>query len=227
MRGRAPVLSVDNPHVLEVPMANAACTDTGAHESASQNALMHRIQAGDQVAMDEALDQFWDPLVKYARGFLGSQDAAEDAAQETFVRLWRNRHRWNAAESLRPYLYRVLRNHILNERRAHRVRARWRDQVLRRKSRGPATPVELTEHGELSDAVNSALSALPPRRREVFTLARFHGLSYQEIAAALEISPQTVANQMSAALSALREELAPFLATSSHAHLRLLSTSDR
>jgi len=175
------------------------------------DSLMHRIQSGDHGALDEALSLYWIPLVRYASGFLGSSDAAEDAAQEVFVRLWRHRHEWSATESLRAYLYRILRNHLLNERRAQRVRSRWRERVLRKRLRDPATPVEIAEHGELSEAVRAALDALPPRRREVFTLARFHGLSYREIAETLDVSPQTVANQMSAALTTLRERLAPFL----------------
>lgn len=188
----------------------------------ARSSWMTRIQAGDHAALEEVLAEYWEPLVRYSRSFLGSRDAAEDAAQETFVRLWRHRNEWCASESIRAYLYRILHNHLLNERRARKVRARWRDQAVRRKPRGPATPIELAERSELSDAVKEALAALPPRRREVFTLARFHGLSYAEIAEVLNVSPQTVANQMSAALSTLRDRLSPFLANSGLAHLRLL-----
>jgi len=187
--------------------------------------LMERIQAGDPGALNEALAEFWEPLVRYAHSFLGSSDAAEDAAQETFVRLWRHREEWSATESLRAYLYRIIRNHLMNERRAQRVRARWRDRVLRRPPRGPTTPMEITEHGELADAVRAAIEDLPPRRREVFILARFHGLSYGEVAETLDVSPQTVANQMSAALKTLRERLAPFLVSGDGVrHLRLVSS---
>jgi RNA polymerase sigma-70 factor (ECF subfamily) len=62
----------------------------------------------------------------------------------------------------------------------------------------------------LEDAFREALGALPPRKREVFTLARFQGLSYAEIAGVLGTSPQTVANQMSAALQQLRVALRSF-----------------
>jgi len=187
--------------------------------------LMRRIQAGDHNALDEALSLFWEPLVRYAGNFLGSSDAAEDAAQEAFVRLWRHRAEWSATESLRAYLYRILRNHLLNERRAQRVRARWREKVLRKEPRGPVTPLEFAEHGELNAAIRTALDELPPRRREIFTLARHHGLSYREIAQTLGVSPQTVANQMSAALMTLREELAPFLGNAGDIpHLRLVSS---
>jgi RNA polymerase sigma-70 factor, ECF subfamily len=183
---------------------------------------MHRIQAGDHGALDEALEKYWEPLVRYAYGSLGNRDGAEDSAQEAFVRLWQHRAEWCAQGSLRGYLYRILRNYLHNERRAMRVRARWRDRALRRERRGPLTPIEFVERSELSDAVGAALSALPPRRREIFSLSRVHGLSYQEIAETLGISPQTVANQMSAALSTLREQLARFRPTATQPHLRLV-----
>jgi len=196
--------------------------DLAVDERPDDADLMHRIQSGEHRALDEALSEYWEPLVRYASGFLGSSDAAEDAAQEAFVRLWKHRNKWSATESLRAYLYRILRNYILDERRAQRVRSRWRERALLRKPHGPMTPVEYLEHGELSDAVSTALADLPPRRREVFTLARFHGLSYAEIAEAMDVSPQTVANQMSAALSTLRERLAPFLAPPDRPHLWLV-----
>jgi len=199
-------------------------SEISAPPDSGGSTLMERIQSGDPGALDEALAEFWEPLVRYARSFLGSSDAAEDAAQEAFVRLWRHREEWSATESLRAYLYRILRNHLMNERRAQRIRARWRDRALRRPPHGPTTPIELAEHGELADAVRAALEDLPPRRREVFTLARFHGLTYGEIAEALDVSPQTVANQMSAALRTLRERLSPFLATANGARLRLVRT---
>lgn len=184
--------------------------------------LMRRIQSGDHTALDEALTRYWAPLVRYAQGFLHSRDAAEDAAQEAFVRLWKGRGEWTPTGSLQGYLYRILRNHLLNERRAQRVRARWHERVLRREIKRPPTPLEMTEGGELADAVREALEQLPPRRREVFTLIRFHGFSYGEVAETLGISPQTVANHMSAALSALRTRLAPFLPSPDRPHLRVL-----
>ena len=67
--------------------------------------------------------------------------------------------------------------------------------------------LELVEQAEERAAVERAIAALPPRRREIFILVRVHGLSYGEVAEILQISPQTVANQMSAALTTLRRLL--------------------
>jgi RNA polymerase sigma-70 factor, ECF subfamily len=67
------------------------------------------------------------------------------------------------------------------------------------------------EENELLRYFERAVSHLPPRRQEIFVLARAHGLSHQEIAEVMKISPQTVANQMSAALADLRQALGPLL----------------
>ena len=63
----------------------------------------------------------------------------------------------------------------------------------------------------IAEDIHHALAALPHRRREIFTLSRFHGLTYHEIAETLGISRQTVANQMSTALAELRTSLSRHL----------------
>ena len=75
------------------------------------------------------------------------------------------------------------------------------------------TPERDVELAQLEDAVAAAVEALPPRRREVFRLARERGFSYPEIAEITELSRQTVANHMSLAFSDLRVMLRPFLQT--------------
>ena len=78
---------------------------------------------------------------------------------------------------------------------------------------GPTpTPAEETIAADLRRAAAQAVSDLPPKRQEVFRLAREEGLSYAEIASVMDVSPQTVANQMSLALADLRRALSPFLA---------------
>lgn len=171
--------------------------------------LMLRVQAGSKEALAEVMDRYWEPLVRHAWTLLGGRDAAEDAAQETLVRFWQQRASWTATSSLRGFLYRVLRNYVLNQKRAERVRRSWREQVRLSEDPLPPTPLELFESSELARVVKAAIDALPARRREVFLLSRYAGLSYEEIGEAMGISQQTVANQMSAALRDIRAALAP------------------
>lgn len=173
--------------------------------------LIARLASGDPDALGVLMSLHWSAVVSYAYGFLETPEAAEDVAQTAFVRLWEGRSRWRMDSTPRGLLFRIARNFALNERRHVGVKVEWQRRAAPVPGVGRVPQVEDVEADELRRAAERAIQGLPPRRREVFELARFHGLSYRQIAEALEISPQTVANQMSAALSELRERLAPFL----------------
>lgn len=157
------------------------------------------------------LDLYWQPILAYAIRMLGDKDTAEDVAQRTFIRLWEYRTRLKPNRSIRSFLYKVTRNLALNEQRSRKVRAEWRERAPAEQQPSNPTPIQALEGKELRTAAEDAIEALPPRCREVFELARFENLSYRQIAQTMEISPQTVANQISAALSKLREALAGHL----------------
>lgn len=177
--------------------------------------LMERVHAGDGAALDALLNLYWSPLVAYGARVLRSWDAAEDAAQETFVRLWQRRAEWGRDGSVRALLFRIMRNLTLDEKKRLERRERREAWSLRKFRPGQrvATPDELLERSELEHEFDRAVQSLPERRREVFLHARVNGLSNREIAEVMGISPQTVANQLSAAVATLRHLLDP----SSHA----------
>ena len=175
-----------------------------------ESEFIERMQAGDASALDSLLEQYWIPLVTYAVRLLGSWDVAEDVAQETFVRIWERREEWKLEGSVRALLYRITRNLALDERKRRDRRAAWINHRRREASR-VAIPSEHLQGTELEAAFERAVAALPERRREVFRLARLHGLSYKQIGEVMGIASQTVANQLSAALADLRDALEPFL----------------
>jgi RNA polymerase sigma-70 factor, ECF subfamily len=163
-----------------------------------------RPDAGD--SYERLFQLHWGPLVRYARGIVGSSDGAEDIVQEAFLGLWQRREAVDP-ERVKAFLYRAVRNRSLNERRWSRVRDLWRDRESSVERHAP-----LADEEETSDRrVREAVASLPRRRREVFELARYHDMSYEQIAFTLAISPQTVANHMSAALRDLRRALADLI----------------
>ena len=173
-------------------------------------ALMELALRGDAAAFADLVHRYWSPLAAYARRLLGgNREAGEDLAQEAFLRIWNGRLHWRPTGSVRAFLYGLVRNLALNERRSARVRLRAiaRVRAMLRDWYQRPSPLELVEQAEERAAVERAIAALPPRRREIFILVRVHGLSYGEVAEILQISPQTVANQMSAALTTLRRLL--------------------
>lgn len=175
-------------------------------------ALMLRIRSGDRGAYAALLERYWTALVRYATGIVGTPDEASDVVQDAFVRLWRFRTDWVPEGHVSAYLYRITGNLALNARRA-------RVADLKRSGRAtegplstrPATPDQDLDERTLEQAVHAAVAELSERRREVFLLSRFQGLSYREIGETLGISVQTVANQMSAALAQLRHSLSEYL----------------
>lgn len=170
------------------------------------SALIEGIQRGDEAALEALIHRYWKALVRYAMGFVAPVDTAEDIVQETFVRVWEGRERLDPKGSNRGYLYTIVRNLCLDERDRQRVRDRSATGEQRRPGLSP-TPHEVFQEREVLRSLRQAIDNLPDRRREVFTLACLHGLTYREIAHALRIAVPTVANQMSAALAELREAL--------------------
>lgn len=171
------------------------------------NSLMRALAGDDPEGLDGIMRLHWGEVVGYAAGFVESGDQAEDLAQRAFIGLWKKRKAWEERGSVLSFLLRVVRNLASNERRRRRIRFRLEAQTVAATARSPTRPDEQLARTELQTQLEWALLKMPTRRREVFELARFQGLTYAEIADVLEISPQTVANLMSAALSQLREEL--------------------
>lgn len=174
----------------------------------ADQALMERIQAGEEAALDVLLKRYWTPLVRYALGFVRRQDEAEDIVQEGFIRVWVSRQRWCPAGSVKSYVYTIVRNLCLHQRDRSRVRDEWAT-IEQRRLRCCPTPSELFEEAEVLRVLEEAIQRLPERRREVFRLACLHGFSYQEVADAMGVAVPTVANQMSSALAEIRQALQP------------------
>jgi RNA polymerase sigma-70 factor (ECF subfamily) len=180
--------------------------------NASDSELKDRIREGDGEVLADLLELYWSPLVAYLSGLLTGRDEAEDVAQEAFLRLWAHRSDWSPSGSVRLLLYRIGRNLALNERRRIRIRLRsHRKLSLAEDSRINPTPEDVLEGRELGKALEQALRSLPARRREVFELRQIHGLSVQDTADIMGLSPQTVKNQMGAAAADLRRLLRSIL----------------
>ncbi len=190
----------------DMPSPIRASSTNGA--DVCPHAAMERLRRDDPDALDDLLQLHWPEVIRYALSFVECRDVAEDLSQTAFVGLWEQRHDWHQRGSTLAFLLRVVRNQALNRRRHLSVRAQAERQIVSAPvSRRPARPDERLAEREAARVLENAIRQLPERRREVFRLARFQNLSYRQIAEVMEISPQTVANQMSQALSDLREAM--------------------
>jgi RNA polymerase sigma-70 factor (ECF subfamily) len=178
--------------------------------NADDAALVARLALDDGQALAALMERYWRPMVAFALDKMGSQDVAEDLVQEAFVRVWERRRQLRPYASPRAYLYRVLRNLMTDDFRRRRLRERFGFLKALGTPEEVPSPVAVLEASEFATAADRAIAALPERRRDVFTLAHLHGLSYREVAETMGITPRTVANHMSLALAQLRASLAVF-----------------
>lgn len=144
---------------------------------------------------DERLEaifrQYWEPLCRILYQILGDWDEAEDLALETMVQL----HRRPPADerNLAGWLYRVATNLGLNALRSRKRRARYEGEVGRETLdiAAPADPASTAEHHLEQEWVQQALQSIRPRSAQILLL-RYSGLSYKEIADALDLSAASV-----------------------------------
>ena len=168
----------------------------------SDEALLERVRASDNVAFEQLFRRYAEPLYDCAYGYVGSRDAAQEVVQQLFVTLWERRRVWQVSGTVATYLYRAVRNSSLNALRDNRRRIHLSERL----SEAPGIEQEL-EAADLARAIARVVARLPERCREVFRLNRYHHLTYAEVAQVLNLSVKTVELHMARALRELRSRL--------------------
>lgn len=172
----------------------------------SDEELLARLRRNDVRALEATLARDWSLIVDYVARLTGSADAAEDVAQRAFCQLWERRGQWRPTGSLRALLCKIARNYAITDHRRARADQRTAATFNELVRLAQASEDRL-EAEQLRSALDREIARLPARRREVLVLRCVHDLSYKEIAEVMDISPQTVANQLSKALAMLRISL--------------------
>jgi RNA polymerase sigma factor (sigma-70 family) len=154
-------------------------------------------------------------LRRYARALAGDRDAADDLVQDTLERAWTKLHLYRRGTDLRAWMFTVMHNVYVNQRRAARPAAPLEDEMPEL-----ALPARETDTLVLRD-LDAAIRRLPPDQREVLLLVALEDMSYAEAAIALEIPIGTVMSRLARAREKLREML-PGLPPASSAHLKIV-----
>ena len=169
-----------------------------------KSALLNQLKKGNKEAFQHIYALYWDKLYLYAYNILEDKPACEDLVQELFVSLWIRRNELSV-DNLNAYLFKALKFQVLNTLRNGKIRQRHLDQMD--KLIASNTIEELLNFQELNDHLNSAMASLPDRCREIFYMSRYDHMTHQEIANQLNLSTQTVKNQISKAISYLKVSL--------------------
>ena len=177
--------------------------------------LVERSRQGDLEAFNRIVVTYQDQVYNLCLRMLGSPQAAEDAAQETFLSAYRNAARMRGP-SVRAWLLRIAANACIDE-----LRRRRRQPQLSLEAPapdiGPERPLEVADPGvgperlalsaELREALQAELLRLPPDQRLAVILCDMEGLSYEEIAVSMRSSAGTVKSRISRGRARLRESL--------------------
>lgn len=137
-------------------------------------------------------------------GGVGNRGAAQDIAQETFLRLYRTGLASIAFEEIRFWLYRVARNLALNELDKRQTRTRLLGKVVEMVTARESNPEEMLEQSEHRRIVLDLLKLLPEHQRAALLLREQEEMSYGEIARVLEVSEGKIKVDIFRARSALR-----------------------
>lgn len=165
--------------------------------------LWGNIQKGDMKALKSLHVVYFHAMCLFAQKSVNDKQLVENIVSDCFIKLWENRKEIQIKTSLKSYLYRILRNQIIDYYRQKQVRTDIVEEVP-----DIADEAEFDEQHKYAK-LYQALSKLPQQRRKILELAVFDSLTYQEIADQLNISKNTVKTQISRAYRFLKETLEP------------------
>jgi RNA polymerase sigma-70 factor (ECF subfamily) len=171
--------------------------------------LIAKAKRGNVGAFEELVRMHQRSAVRVAYLVSGDVDAAEDVAQEAFVKAYRALSRFRQGLPFRPWLLRIVRNEALNQRR----RRGRQERLSLRLSADPVSggaaqsPEATVVAGITHEVVLAAVERLPERARQVVELRYLAGLSEEETATTLGVPVGTVKSRTSRALRALERAL--------------------
>ncbi|MDF1535139.1 MAG: RNA polymerase sigma factor [bacterium] len=172
--------------------------------------LAQRAAAGDMEAFEELVNRHRSAVYRLARTLTGNHHDADDAAQETFVRVFRALGSFDPNRPFKPWLKRITYNTSLNVLRSSKVRSRQTTSEnlpeIADPSPGPGCSIQA---GQTMEKVDEALLNMPGELRATLLLRTVDGMSYKEIAAATGVRIGTVMSRLSRARERVHEVLEP------------------
>ncbi len=184
--------------------------------------LMLRVREGDDAAFARLVAGYQDRLVGLLSHLTGERDAAEDLAQEVFLRVYRARKGYVPSAKFSTWLFRIAQNLASNSRRGRRRRrevpfassgdqsdSRPQEALVAEKS--ALLPNRQLAKREIQSVVRLALDDLGERQKLAVLLHRFEGMSYADIAETMELTPQAVKSLLSRARESLRTKLESYV----------------
>jgi RNA polymerase sigma-70 factor, ECF subfamily len=193
--------------------------ETRSIEQRHEERLIARLRSGDMEAFEDMVSHFERPVYSLCFRLLGNSEDARDAAQETFLKVYRGLSSFRGESGLKTWIYRIAINQAMNQQRWWR--RRHRDETISLDlSRGDsdttlgnllpgadASPEQMAIDSERERSVIQALGEIKQEYRVALILREIEELSYEEIAETLAISIGTVKSRIARGREELRRRV--------------------
>jgi RNA polymerase sigma-70 factor, ECF subfamily len=163
---------------------------------------------GDRDAYGKLVCRYYEQVSGLVYRMCGDHMLSEDTAQEAFIKAWQRLHTYKSGGSFRNWIFSIAANQAIDLLRRQRKHDPLDDLALQTTEGRPELEPEVKERAA---TLQAAVLDLPPASRAVLVLREYEEMSYQEIAATLEIPVGTVMSRLNYARQALRQSLATYL----------------
>ena len=168
------------------------------------------IRNGSLKEFERLFREFYVPLLEYSKSIIKDEAEAEEIIQDLFYNFWKNRQSLDIVTSLKSYLFRSVYNNSLQFLKHRQVKLKY-EKYMMHKPEKSVEPIDELKAKELQHLITKSLEELPERCQQIFSLNRFDGLKYKEIADKLSISIKTVEANMTKALKHFRKSLGEYV----------------
>jgi RNA polymerase sigma-70 factor (ECF subfamily) len=173
---------------------------------------MVAFQEGDEEAFVELYRRYRDKLFNFARRLLRDPTLAEEATQDVLLKLYGARVSYVPRSRFSTFIFRIATNHCLNLLARKERRVIDRKQLVDAAADPAANPEDRAAAGEVREAVEVALAALPEKQAAALLLSHHEGLSHQEIGEVLGVSVSAVKSLVFRARESMMKKLSPEIA---------------
>ena len=187
----------------------------------NQNQCMYQVlnNLGNQERFSQLYSMYFMKMLRFSQAYVGTEEDAKNIVQDVFLYLWEHIELLDTVNNTDAFLFTLIKNRCLNFIK-HRLYVDSHKQSLQEVEEEEMQmnlyaleqfDENLCSVEDMERQLQKVIDALPERCRQIFMLSRMDGLKYKEIAARLEISVNTVENQISIALKKIRLELKEYL----------------
>jgi len=175
----------------------------------NEKELLLKIAEGDELAFGKIFNSYYPTLLNFVSRIDQNNENADEAIQETFIRVWISRDKLPEINNFRAWLFTIASREAIALIRKNLLKKKASEIFIRDQPiLSSDTPADITQAAELRRLIEQAIAYMPAARRRIYLMSREDGLKPAEIASKLDLSVSTVKNSLVTALHDIRKFLA-------------------